>query len=100
MQQYLKNVVTLDLNRDDCIGCERCLEVCPHGVFAVDSGKAVIQDRDMCIECGACARNCPTGAVTVSAGVGCASAIIRSKKSGGAPCCGDDGDGGSCCCGK
>lgn len=96
--EYLKNVVTLSLNRDDCIGCGRCLEVCPHSVFALDSGKAAVQNRDMCMECGACARNCPTGAVTVTAGVGCAYAILRSKRTGGAPCCGGD-DGGASCCG-
>ncbi|MHB9035766.1 MAG: mercury methylation ferredoxin HgcB [Armatimonadota bacterium] len=98
-QQYLKNIVTLDLNKDCCIGCGRCLEVCPHSVFALDSDKAAIRDRDMCMECGACARNCPTGAITVRAGVGCASAIIRGKSNGSAPCCGESGDGGASCCG-
>ena len=94
-QKYLKNIVTLDLNRDKCIGCGRCLEVCPHGVFQLDAGKVRIQDRDGCMECGACAKNCPVAAVTVKAGVGCAYAIVKGKLSGKEPCCGD-GDG-SCC---
>jgi len=98
-QQYLKNVVTLDLNKDNCIGCARCLEVCPHNVFILQSGKAAIQGRDMCMECGACARNCPVGAVTVKAGVGCAFAFLRSKANGGVPCCGGTDDGGASCCG-
>jgi Fe-S-cluster-containing hydrogenase component 2 len=31
--KYLKNVVTLKLIQEKCIGCEMCLNVCPHGVF-------------------------------------------------------------------
>ena len=97
--QYLKNVVTLNLDPGKCIGCGRCLEVCPHNVFKLDAGKAQIRDRDRCMECGACDRNCPVGAVTVKAGVGCAYAIVRGKLSGGAPCCGESDDGGGSCCG-
>ena len=58
-QSYLKNVVTLNLDSDKCIGCGRCLEVCPHAVFVLASGKAELRDREACMECGACARNCP-----------------------------------------
>lgn len=96
--QYLKNVVTLQLNRESCIGCGRCLEVCPHQVFRCDAGKAGIQDRDSCMECGACARNCPAGAISVRSGVGCAAAIIYGKLRGSAPCCGESDDGDSSCC--
>ncbi len=35
---YLKNVVTLALSPEKCIGCGRCLEVCPHDVFVLGSG--------------------------------------------------------------
>lgn len=31
--KYLPNVVTLELDQERCIGCNRCIEVCPHGVF-------------------------------------------------------------------
>ena len=96
-QQYLKNIVTLDLNPDKCIGCGMCLEVCPHGVFRLDAGKVRIQDRDGCMECGACAKNCPVAAVTVKAGAGCAYAIVKGKLSGKEPCCGESGDGKGCC---
>ncbi len=74
--RYLKEVATLELDEERCIGCRRCLEVCPHGVFAIRDGRARIIDRDACIECGACARNCPVSTVRVDAGVGCANALI------------------------
>ncbi|HOP47881.1 MAG TPA: mercury methylation ferredoxin HgcB [Desulfobacteraceae bacterium] len=74
---YLKNVVTLHLNQEICIGCGMCVTVCPHEVFSLENGHAVIDNRDACMECGACARNCPEAAVTVKAGVGCAAAVIN-----------------------
>ncbi len=97
--QYLKDVVTLNLDNYKCIGCGKCLEVCPHQVYILESGKARIKNKDSCMECGACARNCPVEAVTVRVGVGCAYAIVMGKLSGSAPCCGESEDGSSSCCG-
>lgn len=98
--QYIKNVVTLELDEKKCIGCGKCVEVCPHHVLTVDSRKARIQNRDGCMECGACSRNCPVGAISVRAGVGCAYAIVMGKLRGTAPDCGcggTDGSGSGCC---
>ncbi len=86
---YLKNVVTLSLDREKCTGCGMCGIVCPHGVLALAGGKAAIADRDSCMECGACARNCPADAVSVKTGVGCATAVINSMlglKTSGCDC--------------
>lgn len=74
---YLKDVVTLSVNADQCTGCGMCLEVCPHGVLEIDAKRVRIVNRDACMECGACSRNCPFGAVAVEAGVGCAAAVIN-----------------------
>ncbi|MBN2126444.1 MAG: 4Fe-4S binding protein [Deltaproteobacteria bacterium] len=75
---YLRDVVTLALDEERCVGCGMCLLVCPHEVFAMNGRSARIADRDACMECGACAQNCPVGAVSVTAGVGCAAAVINS----------------------
>jgi NAD-dependent dihydropyrimidine dehydrogenase PreA subunit len=75
---YLKDVVTLEFERERCKGCGMCLRVCPMGVFARSNGKVDIQNRDACIECGACRQNCPEEAIRVQSGVGCAAAIINS----------------------
>lgn len=89
--RYIENVVSLQVEKDRCTGCKRCVEVCPHAVFAMNSAKAEIIDRDACMECGACAQNCPVTAITVQAGVGCATAVIQSYLKGGeTPCCGCD----------
>ena len=75
--RYLRNVVTLELDRAACTGCGRCLEVCPHQVFELTEKRAAVSDLDACMECGACARNCHAGAIRVVAGVGCASGLIN-----------------------
>ena len=74
---YLHNVATLELDTATCVGCSRCLEVCPHQVFSLVENKARIIDFDACMECGACARNCPAAAINVDAGVGCATGLIN-----------------------
>jgi ferredoxin len=86
---YLKDVVTLKLEQEKCVGCGVCLSVCPHAVLSLTNGKIEIADRDACMECGACARNCPAEALNVRSGVGCAVAVINAmlgRKSS------------SCCC--
>ena len=86
---YLKDVVTLDLDQEKCVGCGMCLIVCPHEVLSMNNRHVRIENRDLCMECGACARNCPTDAVTVQAGVGCAAAVINAALGRNAS---------SCCC--
>jgi len=75
--RYLNNVVTLEYNQEACIGCGRCVEVCPQQVFIAQDKKVSMVDRDACMECGACALNCPVKAISVDAGVGCASGMIN-----------------------
>ncbi len=87
---YLRNVVSLYLDKEKCVGCGMCIIVCPHDVLAMNNRRhAKIKKRDACMECGACARNCPADAVTVQAGVGCAAAVINSALGR---------DSSSCCC--
>jgi NAD-dependent dihydropyrimidine dehydrogenase PreA subunit len=84
---YLKNGETLSLNSALCTGCRECIEVCPHAVFAMEGGRAMIADRLSCMECGACMKNCPAGAIRVKAGVGCAAAVIQGMLRGTEPAC-------------
>ncbi|MBN2897298.1 MAG: 4Fe-4S binding protein [Clostridia bacterium] len=73
--KYL-DVATLSFEKEKCIGCKRCLEVCPHQVFEMREG-IELSHKDKCIECGACQMNCPASAITVKVGTGCASAVIK-----------------------
>lgn len=78
------------------MGCGRCAEVCPHGVFAVDGGRAAVVDGGACMECGACRRNCPVDAIAVLVGTGCAVAVINGLLRGREDCCCGEDDGGCC----
>jgi len=67
---------TLKFDTELCTGCGICVDVCPHGVFALDGRTIHVIRADACMECGACQVNCPFGAVQVDSGVGCAAAMI------------------------
>ena len=84
---YLKDVVTLDLDREKCVGCGMCQAVCPHSVFILENGHSRITARDACMECGACALNCPVSAINVETGEGCAKAIINEMLKRECECC-------------
>ena len=106
IHRYLKNVVSLSLDQEKCIGCGLCIQVCPHNVFGLigqaggteffedaggtaikDAGaKVFIKDKDACMECGACSKNCPVSAIDVNAGVGCFRAVMNSKGTGDCSC--------------
>lgn len=75
--RYIDGVATIAIDREKCIGCGLCLQVCPHQVFLLSAGKAEFADRNGCMECGACARNCPVEALSLTPGVGCASLVIK-----------------------
>lgn len=97
--RYLEEVVTLEFDVAKCTGCQMCVTVCPHGVFAMEGNRAAVVDRGACMECGACQRNCAFGAIEVQSGVGCASAIIaswfrRGPLAESEPTCGSSG---GCC---
>ena len=75
-------VNTLEYDPELCIGCEMCVFVCPHAVFAMNGRVAQLVKAEGCMECGACQLNCPTDAITVESGVGCAAAMIRAALTG------------------
>ena len=68
--RYLDDVSSLVLDKDKCIGCSLCTEVCPHLVFEMQNQKAHLVDFNACMECGACVTNCPADAIAVNPGVG------------------------------
>jgi NAD-dependent dihydropyrimidine dehydrogenase PreA subunit len=48
----------------DCIGCRRCLEICPQGVWDINEEKrADLSQPEACTACRACLVQCPTGAI-------------------------------------
>ena len=52
------------VDRDSCIGCGSCQEVCPEGAISVDGGKARVA-KEECIGCGECMTVCQEKAVNL-----------------------------------
>ena len=75
-------VNTLQYDPELCIGCELCISVCPHAVFAMNGRVAQVVRPEGCMECGACQLNCATGAIMVDSGVVCAAAMIHAALTG------------------
>lgn len=65
------NIAEFTVNQDKCIGCGKCMNVCPGGILYIDSfGKANIKSVtefgwNGCWKCEHCLAVCPTAAISV-----------------------------------
>ena len=67
----------VDLNQANCIGCGRCLEVCPSGaIAATDTGRAIV-DLSRCGASGKCVVVCPSEALLMSGRVMTSDEVMR-----------------------
>lgn len=53
---------TISIDRNQCIGCAKCIGVCKADAIRILSNKAVI-DPSKCIKCGNCVEICPVNAI-------------------------------------
>ena len=54
------------VNRDLCIGCRRCAQICAHGAPTFEGNKCRI-DLTKCVGCGRCIAICPKDAISAGA---------------------------------
>ncbi len=53
------------VDKDICVGCGACINVCPVGAIQFDNdGKAKI-DPEICIKCKSCENTCPVSAIKI-----------------------------------
>jgi ferredoxin len=50
-----------EIDPDQCLGCEKCVERCQVHAISKKNGKAKV-DRERCIGCGLCVTGCPNNA--------------------------------------
>ena len=53
----------VEVDGQSCIGCRRCVEVCPRAVFQMEGKLSVVVGEKRCVICRSCFSQCPTGAV-------------------------------------
>ena len=64
MEKTMTFYHALEIDHDQCIGCSRCMKVCPTEAIRIRHGKAHIQEH-RCIDCGKCHETCPSKAIYV-----------------------------------
>jgi len=56
----------VSINRDACIGCGVCVEMCPKHILCLDNeNKCVVSDQTKCDRLAGCERACPTDAIKI-----------------------------------
>jgi uncharacterized protein len=60
----MHSTVSPQVNAENCIACEACVEHCSQQALAISEAKAVV-DQEKCIGCGECILICPNGAIEI-----------------------------------
>ncbi len=55
-------MASIEVIQDKCIGCKKCVKVCPFGAITME-GKLAVIDLSKCTYCGACPDACPVDAI-------------------------------------
>jgi heterodisulfide reductase subunit A len=62
--KVLIDLVTASVNKDLCVGCSKCVDICPYKAITLDETEDVVNITDVkCKGCGSCAATCPVGAM-------------------------------------
>ena len=54
------------VDKNKCIGCGTCVQLCPVNAISFDSDGLAIIDPDKCIKCGTCEASCPVDAIKIN----------------------------------
>jgi NADH:ubiquinone oxidoreductase subunit F (NADH-binding)/(2Fe-2S) ferredoxin len=60
-----KELITFEINADNCTGCMLCAKYCPEKAITGEKGSPHVIDKNKCVRCGVCADVCKFDAVDV-----------------------------------
>ena len=49
----------IEINRDNCKACQRCVSVCPNNSFVIKEGKSSLKEDYICRDSKVCVASCP-----------------------------------------
>jgi len=52
-------------DKDCCVGCGECVEICPQDVWEIIDGKPEAVRADDCVGCMSCVEVCPNDCITI-----------------------------------
>ncbi len=53
----------IEVNKDTCVGCGECVDICPADVYELQDGKSVPVRMEDCVNCCSCVEVCPTNSI-------------------------------------
>ncbi|MBR3155203.1 4Fe-4S binding protein [Methanobrevibacter sp. UBA212] len=56
----------IEINTDDCGGCEKCTVACPNNVLIIVDDVTTVRDPQVCKSCKVCMAICPNDCITVN----------------------------------
>jgi len=56
----------IDINTDECDGCEECSIACPNNVLMLVEAVSAVRDAQVCKSCKVCMAICPNDCITVN----------------------------------
>lgn len=75
--------MSIRINKEKCVGCKKCCEVCPGTLIVIENNKAVMKYPKNCWGCVSCVKECTKGAIDFYLGAdigGMGSVLNVSKK--------------------
>lgn len=68
-KEYKKEEIVeshIDINADECDGCEKCIIACSNNVLMLHDEKCAVRDPQVCRSCRVCVAICPNDCITVN----------------------------------
>lgn len=76
--------MSIRINKEKCVGCTKCSQVCPGTLICMENKKAVMKYPKNCWGCVSCVKECAVGAIDFYLGVdiGGMGSVLNVEKKG------------------